>query len=354
MLSRSAAGGVPNGPSVGGAISGDRQYAALAAFTSFASNIVNGDTNGFADVFVVSRRNALADNLQGLPWRPAGPAQLVSRGRGGALANGPSYGADLDGDQLHDGPGGDGPHCVAFISAASNLVKGDTNGKPDAFVADLKTGRITRVSVDSRGRQVNGTTSDVEVDGSCGRVAFVSDAHELALTRTAWKQAGKPAAAAGLVTTAGRARAAPGLRAGAAVVDRAGRRRPARHHVHGVGGRRDRGQRQLVRRRARSARAARATAGRAARSPPATASPTRPSRPTSAPATRARGPTSTARRSRAPTRSGAASRPSTRRRRRLRRSCRRRRRASRATARRRTRRSARTAASSRSRRARPT
>jgi hypothetical protein len=55
---------------------------------------------------------------------------------------------------------------------------------------------------------VGGTTFEVEVDGSCGRVAFVSDAHSLALTRTAWRKAGRPAAAAGLVTTSGR----PGLR----------------------------------------------------------------------------------------------------------------------------------------------
>jgi hypothetical protein len=206
MLSRTPAGGTPNGPSVGGAISGDRQFAALTAFTSFASDLVPGDTNGVADVFVVKRADPLSDDLRGLPWRPAGPPQLVSRGLGGAPANGASYGADLDGDQIHDGLGGDGPHCVAFISAASNLVRGDTNGKPDAFVADLRTGKIARVSVDSRGHQMNGTTSEVEVDGSCGRVAFVSDARELALTRTGWKKAARPSAAAGLVTTASRPR----------------------------------------------------------------------------------------------------------------------------------------------------
>jgi hypothetical protein len=213
LLSRAPAGGFPDGPSFGPAISGDRQLASLAAFTSMATNLVPGDTNGVADVFVVRRFDPLSDALRGLPWRAAGPPQLVSRGLGGAPANGPSYGADLDGDQIHDGlsarnrpDGRDGPHCVAFVSAASNLVPGDTNGLSDGFVADLRSGRIERVTVDSRGRQVFGTTYDIEVDGSCGRVAFTSDARSLALTRSAYKRIRRPAAARALVTTAPRPR----------------------------------------------------------------------------------------------------------------------------------------------------
>lgn len=212
LLSRTPAGGFPDAPSAQPAISGDRQLASLTAFTSAASDLVPGDTNGFPDVFVVRRADPLADGLRGLPWRPAGPAQLVSRGLGGAPANAPSWGPDLDGDQIHDGLDArnhparrDGPHCVAFVSAASNLVPGDTNGLPDGFVADLRSGRIDRVTVDSRGRQVRGSTYEVEVDGSCGRVAFTSDAPGLALTSAAFKRARGSAAAAGLVTTAPRA-----------------------------------------------------------------------------------------------------------------------------------------------------
>src|SRR5829696_1188595 len=212
LLSRTPAGGFPNAPSLAPTISGDRQLASLTAFSSTAGDLVPGDTNGVADIFVVRRADPLADALRGLPWRPAGPAQLVSRGLGGAPANGPSFGADLDGDQIHDGldarnrpEGRDGPHCVAFVSAASNLVPGDTNGLPDGFVADLRSGRIERVTVDSNGRQVRGSTYEIEVDGSCGRVAFTSDAPGLALTRSAFKRAGSPAAAASWVTTAPRA-----------------------------------------------------------------------------------------------------------------------------------------------------
>ena len=39
---------------------------------------------------------------------------------------------------------------VAFVSVASNLVPGDTNGVADIFVHDRLTGTTERVSVDSR------------------------------------------------------------------------------------------------------------------------------------------------------------------------------------------------------------
>jgi Tol biopolymer transport system component len=44
---------------------------------------------------------------------------------------------------------------VAFNSAASNLVPGDTNGAPDTFVRDLLLGTTERISVSSSGQQGN-------------------------------------------------------------------------------------------------------------------------------------------------------------------------------------------------------
>ena len=188
LISRSLAGGFPNGPSRNAAISQDRQLATKAAFESDATDLVPNDGNGpMTDVFVVTRAEPYDDT--GPPWR-ADHTDLASVGMGGQPANGPSYLPDLDGDQLH------ASHCVAFVSAASNLVPGDTNGKPDAFIRDLRTGRTPRVSVNSRGQQANGSTYEVKVDGACDRVAFVSDATNLALTRSRRKST-KP-----LVTTA--------------------------------------------------------------------------------------------------------------------------------------------------------
>jgi hypothetical protein len=183
LLSRSASGGFPDGPSRNPAVSHDARIARLMAYESDATNIVPDDVNGQTDVFLVQR--AAPWGSDGTPWS-IGPTQLVSVGIGGAPANGPSTLPSLDGDANH------APHCVAFISAASNLVPGDTNGQPDAFVRDLSTGVTQRVSVASDGTQANGPTTDVSIDGACERVAFTSQSSNLALTKTtrvAWKSA---------------------------------------------------------------------------------------------------------------------------------------------------------------------
>ncbi|XGV98362.1 MAG: TolB family protein [Leptolyngbya sp. BL-A-14] len=43
---------------------------------------------------------------------------------------------------------------VVFSSDATNLVPNDTNGETDLFMKDMKTGAITRISVDSKGNQI--------------------------------------------------------------------------------------------------------------------------------------------------------------------------------------------------------
>jgi hypothetical protein len=183
LLSKAGGGGMPNGASHNGVFAQDRQLASLAAFDSDASNIVRGDTNGFTDVFLVRRKRPYSD--RGEPWVP-GKTSLISRARDGGPANGRSYQPDIDGEQSNR------PRCIAFISEASNLVPGDTNGVADAFVKNLKTGRLTRVSVNSAGQQADGPTTEVKIDGHCERVAFVANATNLALTATnrlAWKSA---------------------------------------------------------------------------------------------------------------------------------------------------------------------
>jgi hypothetical protein len=153
------------------AISQDKRFGRVVAFESEG------------DVYAIHRAGGYGEN--GSPWE-IGKRELVSVGRGGAPSNGRSTAPTVDGTSRV------APHCVAFVSAASNLVRGDTNGKPDAFVRDLDSGKTTRVSVNSRGRQSNGTVSEVAIDGLCRRVAFVSDASDLALRKTKnrnWKTA---------------------------------------------------------------------------------------------------------------------------------------------------------------------
>ena len=102
-----------NGNSMLGQVSTNGQF---VVFQSDASNLVPNDTNGVTDIFV---RDLVA-----------GTTTLVSVSTNG----GPANGASTDPVMTPDG------RYVAFISSASNLVPGDTNGIPDVFVRDLVAG----------------------------------------------------------------------------------------------------------------------------------------------------------------------------------------------------------------------
>jgi Tol biopolymer transport system component len=124
-------------------------------FESFATNLVSGDTNGQVDVFV-------HDLLTGI-------TRVVSVSSEGTQGNGWSYSPSIDADGS----------CVAFMSFATNLVPGDTNGTSDVFVHDLLTGITRLVSVSSAGTQGDGKSNmpSISADGSC--VAFASCATNL-------------------------------------------------------------------------------------------------------------------------------------------------------------------------------
>jgi len=69
---------------------------------------------------------------------------------------------------------------VAFWSAATNLVPGDTNGKQDVYVRDLLLGTIERSSVDSAGVEGDGDSTDPSISADGNLVAFQSAATNLA------------------------------------------------------------------------------------------------------------------------------------------------------------------------------
>jgi Tol biopolymer transport system component len=102
------------------------------AFTSLASNLVADDTNGWMDTFVHDRTT--------------GTTTRVSVGTGGIQGNDASY--------FWPAISGDGRR-VAYQSAASNLVAGDTNGQHDVFVHDRPSGTTTRVSIGPGGLEGN-------------------------------------------------------------------------------------------------------------------------------------------------------------------------------------------------------
>jgi Tol biopolymer transport system component len=153
VVSVNAAGRQGNWESLGQMITPDGRF---VTYFSVSSNLVPGDLNGTWDVFV---RDRLLGSTE--------VASVDAAGQPGDL------------DSWEPSISADGRY-VAFFSHATNLVPGDTNGETDIFVRDRLTGTTERVSVDSSGAQATGGDSvgcSISADGRC--VAFTSAATNL-------------------------------------------------------------------------------------------------------------------------------------------------------------------------------
>jgi Tol biopolymer transport system component len=151
LVSVSTTGGPANNFSIRPAISADGRY---VAWESGASNLVSGDTNGVFDIFV---RDMVA-----------GHTIRASVGANGQQANGNSQRAAISADGAH----------VAFESVATNLVSGDTNASNDIFVRDLATGVTQRVSIGIHG-QGNSESFEPALSATGRYVAFSSASSNL-------------------------------------------------------------------------------------------------------------------------------------------------------------------------------
>lgn len=152
LASRALAGLAGNAASSGGELSGDGRF---VVFDSEASDLVANDTNGVGDVFV---RDLVLDTTQRVS---------VS-----------ALGVQGDGSSRYPQISTDG-RFVFFVSFATQLVPGDANGFIDAFLAELATGAVERVSVGASGVEANGVTVDGGVSGDGHFVTFVSTAQNL-------------------------------------------------------------------------------------------------------------------------------------------------------------------------------
>jgi Tol biopolymer transport system component len=152
LVSRGPAGRPPDGASSHATVSADGRY---VAFQSDATNLVRGDRNHATDVFVRDLRT--------------GRTALVSRGRGGRAANGPSSQPAISGD------GG----VIAFQSQASNLVVEDHNRAQDVFVRDVRLGRTSLASVTRSGAPAAGSSAHAAVSLDGRVVAFDTSATNL-------------------------------------------------------------------------------------------------------------------------------------------------------------------------------
>ncbi len=157
-VSRPVGAAEPNGISFNPSINED---GTRVSFTSGASNLVAGDTNGWKDIFV---RDTAAQTTT----------------RISVSTNGAQGDLDSDGSRI-DGAG----NRIAFWSRAATFVGNDQNDVIDVFVHDLTNGRTVRVSVGYNRRESDRPASsafDISGDGSI--VGFSTHASNFVLGDT--------------------------------------------------------------------------------------------------------------------------------------------------------------------------
>jgi hypothetical protein len=152
LVSTSDTGVKGNGASEYPSVSAD---GASVAFYSSATNLDPGDTDSNVDVYV----KHLA----------TGEIILVSISDTGVKGDGDSYYPSLSADGS----------SVAFWSVATNLDPNDTDPIPDVYVKDLTTGDITLASTSDAGAKGNGNSFDPSLSADGTRVAFLSSATNL-------------------------------------------------------------------------------------------------------------------------------------------------------------------------------
>ena len=162
-----------DGTSGNGNLSGSPLFSADSSkvfFVSRSSNFAVGDTNNSDDIFVKDLNT--------------GAISIVNAAADGAVGNsGVNYLNNLR-------PFANDTRLM-FMSNASNLVAGDTNGKNDLFVKDLVTGKVTLVNSASDGTVGNGlytadniNTSALQISPDGTKVLFASDASNFAVGDT--------------------------------------------------------------------------------------------------------------------------------------------------------------------------
>lgn len=143
--SRDPAGVQGNADSQDPGLSADGRY---VSFESLASNLVPGDTNAVADIFVRDRLTGTIERVS-----------VDSNGVQGSLE---SFTPSISSDGQR----------VAFASSASNLIVGDTNARADVFVRDRQSGTTQRVSVSTTGTQANGASDEPAISADGRYVVF--------------------------------------------------------------------------------------------------------------------------------------------------------------------------------------
>lgn len=154
IVSVASDGSQANNSSVGASISADGRW---VAFDSGASNLVPGDTNSTYDVFVHDLQTGATERVS-----------VDSNGVEGDWLGSSWPSISADGNR------------IAFTSDSTNLVPGDTNSLTDVFLHDRTSGETTRASVATDGTQGDGPSHlgvSISADGSA--IAFSSASSQL-------------------------------------------------------------------------------------------------------------------------------------------------------------------------------
>lgn len=129
------------------AISFDGRY---VAFTSRATDLVTDDANGIEDIFVRDRVSASTER--------------VSVSTSGGSSNGSSDRPSIS----YDG------NTVSYETLATNLITDDANGDWDVYVRDRSSSRTERASVSEGGGEALGRGAGGAISWDGSRVAFTS------------------------------------------------------------------------------------------------------------------------------------------------------------------------------------
>ncbi|MFW5828974.1 MAG: Ig-like domain-containing protein [Planctomycetota bacterium] len=148
-ISRALDGSVGNADSWDASISHDGRW---VAFASLASNLVPGDDNAVADIFLHDRSN--------------GTTTLISKAAGQVDADGWSDSSKISGDGKH----------IVFASYATNLT--DTS-REDGFSSDIHLydhdlGTIRRVVTDMTGREPSSNRQEPSISSDGRQIVFSS------------------------------------------------------------------------------------------------------------------------------------------------------------------------------------
>jgi uncharacterized repeat protein (TIGR01451 family) len=152
LISKPVSGGQSNGLSSRAVISADGRY---IAFHSFATNLVPGDTNGQADIFVYDRLS--------------GQLEIVSQSSSEVLSNGESKEPGICGNGRY----------VIFTSEATNLVSIPHNGQRQVYVRDRQLGETYLATVNTGGGMSNGRGHRGTLSADCKMVGISTEASDM-------------------------------------------------------------------------------------------------------------------------------------------------------------------------------